>query len=336
LPPPSSRAFSRAIRHSVQTITARERRGRGRGDTTTATMRGWREEVVALSLRGYGYGNEEDDRPEKPRRYGVTEMRSPFYSFRPANQALQEILDPLGPFVDGLKFSGGCHSLMGKELVREITDLAHKHDIYVSTGDWAEHLLRQGPSAFKQYVEECKALGFDTIELNAGSLKLPEEALLRLVRLIKSSGLRAKPLFSVKFDSSDVPAYGDRAFGAYIAPVKEKSSERVEDVDLLIRRAERCLEAGADMIMIDADDICQRADSLRTDIIAKIIGRLGVEKTMFEASNANTSEWFVKRYGPRVNLFVDHSDVMNLERLRGFNMHRSNPSSRFSSPFFLM
>lgn len=52
-------------------------------------MRGWREEVMAMSLRGYGYGNEEDDRPEKPRRYGVTEMRSPFYSFRPANQALQ-------------------------------------------------------------------------------------------------------------------------------------------------------------------------------------------------------------------------------------------------------
>jgi hypothetical protein len=25
--------------------------------------------------------------------------------------------------------------------------------MYVSTGDWAEHLLRQGPSSFKQYVE---------------------------------------------------------------------------------------------------------------------------------------------------------------------------------------
>lgn len=76
--------------------------------------------------------------------------------------------------------------------------------------------------------------------------------------------------------------------------------ERVEDVDLLIRRAERCLEAGADMIMIDADDVCQRAESLRTDIIAKIVGRLGLDKTMFEASNSNTSEWFVRRYGPRV------------------------------------
>lgn len=67
-------------------------------------------------------------------------------------------MDSLGPFVDGLKFTGGCHSLMGKELVREITDLAHKHDIYVSTGDWAEHLLRQGPSSFKQYVEVCGSL----------------------------------------------------------------------------------------------------------------------------------------------------------------------------------
>jgi phosphosulfolactate synthase (CoM biosynthesis protein A) len=299
-------------------------------------MRGWREEVVALSLRGYGYSDEDDDRPEKPRQYGMTEMRSPFYSFRPAHQVLQEILDSFGPCVDGLKFSGGCHSLMGRELVREITDLAHKHEIYVSTGDWAEHLLRQGPSFFKQYVEECKTLGFDTVELNAGSLKLPEEALLRLVRLIKTSGLRAKPMFSVKFDSSEIPISGDRAFGGYVPPVKEQSSERVEDIDLLIRRAERCLEAGADMIMIEADDVCQRADSLRSDIIAKIVGRLGLEKTMFEASNTNASEWFVKRYGPRVNLFVDHSDVMNLERLRGFNMRRSIPSSCFASSFFLM
>lgn len=71
----------------------------------------------------------------------------------------------------------------------------------------------------------------------------------------------------------------------------------------MIRRAERCLEAGADMIMIDADDVCRQADSLRADIIAKVIGRLGLEKTMFEASNPKTSEWFIKQYGPRVSFF---------------------------------
>lgn len=77
-------------------------------------------------------------------------------------------------------------------------------------------------------------------------------------------------------------------------------AELVEDVDLLIRKAERCLEAGADMIMIDADDVSKHAHSLRTDIIAKIIGRLGLEKTMFEASNPRTSEWFINQYGPKV------------------------------------
>lgn len=76
--------------------------------------------------------------------------------------------------------------------------------------------------------------------------------------------------------------------------------ERVEDVDFLIRRAERCLEAGADMISIDAEDVCRYANSVRGDIIAKVIGRLGLEKTMFEASNPKTSEWFIKQYGPNV------------------------------------
>lgn len=59
----------------------------------------------------------------------------------------------MGQFVDGLKFSGGSYSLMPKTFIREVTDLAHQHDIYVSTGDWAEHLLRKGPTAFKEYVE---------------------------------------------------------------------------------------------------------------------------------------------------------------------------------------
>ncbi|CAB4275886.1 unnamed protein product [Prunus armeniaca] len=258
--------------------------------------------------------DENEDRPEKPRSYGVTEMRSPHYTLLSQN-VLQDIFESMGQFVDGLKFAGGSHSLMPKSFIKEVTDVAHKHDIYVSTGDWAENLLRKGPSAFKEYVEECKSLGFDTIELNVGSLGIPEETLLRFVRLIKSGGLKVKPQFAVQINKSDIPI-GDRAFGAYVVP-RPRSSEFVEDVDLLIRRAERCLEAGADMIMIDADDVCKQADSMRADIIAKIIGRLGVEKTMFEASNPRASEWFIKQYGPRVNLFVDHSQVMDLECLRG-------------------
>ncbi|XP_062087446.1 protein HEAT-STRESS-ASSOCIATED 32 [Humulus lupulus] len=276
--------------------------------------------------------HEDEDRPEKPRRFGVTEMKGPNYTLLSQN-LLQDIFESMGQFVDGLKFTGGSHSLMPKSFVKEVIDMAHQHDIYVSTGDWAEHLLRKGPSAFNIYLEECKQMGFDTVELNVGSLDVPEESLLSFVRLIKSGGLKVKPQFAVMFNKSDVPVGGDRAFGAYIVPTP-RSSEFVEDVDLLIRRAERCLEAGADMIMIDADDVCKHVDTVRADIIAKIIGRLGLERTMFEASNPRTSEWFVKQYGPRVNLFVNHSDVMDLECLRGRNLGK-NHSSVLGSSYFL-
>ena len=66
----------------------------------------------------------------------------------------------MGQFVDGLKFAGGSHSLMPKSYIKEVTNMAHKHNVYVSTGDWAEHLIRKDPSAFKEYIEvsEIKAL----------------------------------------------------------------------------------------------------------------------------------------------------------------------------------
>lgn len=82
--------------------------------------------------------------------------------------------------------------------------------------------------------QECKELGFDAIEIDAGSLGLPEEVLLRYVRLVKSGGLRAKPLFAVKFNKSDIPVKGDRAFGSYVVPTPQTSGEQYDLAESLI------------------------------------------------------------------------------------------------------
>nr|XP_009784352.1 PREDICTED: uncharacterized protein LOC104232779 [Nicotiana sylvestris] len=174
------------------------------------------------AYRWKSFNDEDEDRPEKPRRYGVTEMRGPHYSLF-SRGLLEDVFESMGQFVDGLKFCGGSHTLMPKTYIKEVTDMAHKHNVYVSSGDWADQMLRQGPSAIKKYIEECKRLGFDTIELDVASLGLPEETLLRYVRLIKSGGLRAKPQFSVKFNKSDIAFTGDRAFGAYVIPAPQTS-----------------------------------------------------------------------------------------------------------------
>jgi len=46
------------------------------------------------------------------------------------------------------------------------------------------------------------------------------------------------------------------------------------------------------------------------------INALGLEKVMFEAADPEGFAWYIKDWGPEVNLFVDHSQIVQLECLR--------------------
>ncbi len=37
---------------------------------------------------------------------------------------------------------------------------------------------------------------------------------------------------------------------------------------------------------------------------------------MFEAANPEAFAWYIRNYGPEVNLFADHSQIVQLETLR--------------------
>jgi phosphosulfolactate synthase (CoM biosynthesis protein A) len=54
----------------------------------------------------------------------------------------------------------------------------------------------------------------------------------------------------------------------------------------------------------------------RTDVVASIVAELGLERVMFEAADPNVFSWYIKNYGIDVNLFVDHSQIVQLEALR--------------------
>src|SRR5438445_13007453 len=98
-----------------------------------------------------------------------------------------------------MKFAGCSFTLMPEKAVREIIDLCHKHDVLVSTGGFIERVLVQGGDAVRKYVAECKRLGFDTIEISAGFISIPTDDWLRLIELVRKSGLKAKPEVSIQF-----------------------------------------------------------------------------------------------------------------------------------------
>jgi phosphosulfolactate synthase (CoM biosynthesis protein A) len=120
----------------------------------------------------------------------------------------------------------------------------------------------------------------------------------------RQAGLKPKPEVGIQFGAGGATA------------VAELEAEGTRDPQLAITQARRLLEAGAYMIMIESEGITENVRAWRTDVVAKIGDALGLEHVMFEAADPEVFAWYIKNYGPEVNLFVDHSQIVQLECLR--------------------
>src|SRR5207237_10253952 len=78
----------------------------------------------------------------------------------------------------------------------------------------------------------------------------------------------------------------------------------------------RFVDAGAAIMMNDSEGITENVDPWRTDVPARFIDEIGMEKLMFEAADPDVFAWYIKNYGADMNLFVDHSQIVQLECLR--------------------
>lgn len=244
-----------------------------------------------------------NDRRPRPRTRGLTEIRGPYYTPM-GKRYLQDLLETMGDAIDSLKFAGGAFSLMPRAALRELIDLCHAHGVSVSTGGFIEHVLTQGPGAVKRYIAECRDLGFDVVEVSSGFVSIPADDWLRLVAEVHRAGLKAKPEVDIQFGAG----------GATTAA--ELEAEGIRTPEYAIALARRFLAAGVPAIMIESEGITENVRSWRTDFIARLVDALGVESLMFEAADPEVFAWYVRDYGPDVNLFVDHSQIDQLECLR--------------------
>jgi phosphosulfolactate synthase (CoM biosynthesis protein A) len=245
-----------------------------------------------------------NDRGEKPRDTGVTEIRGPYYSVMGPNY-LDDVLSTMGHYVDSLKFAGGSFSLMPEEEVQALLDLAHEHDVLVSTGGFMEYVLTQGEDAVHSYIDECARLGFDIIEISAGFITLPTDDWLGLIEAVQEAGLKAKPEVGIQHGA-----------GGGATTTEELEQIGQQDPSQAIAQAKKFLDAGAYQIMMESEGITENVPEMRTEVPAKFIDELGLENIMFEAADPHVFPWYVQNYGPEVNLFVDHSQIVQLECLR--------------------
>jgi phosphosulfolactate synthase (CoM biosynthesis protein A) len=244
-----------------------------------------------------------NQRQAKPRSRGLTEIRGPYYTPM-GKRYLQDVLETMSEHIDSLKFAGGSFTLMPRPALVELLDLCHQHDVLVSTGGFLEFVLTQGADAVDHYIRECRDVGFDIIETSCGFITIPTDDWLRLIEKVQKAGMKAKPEVGIQFGAG----------GATKA--EELEVEGTRDPQWCIKLAQRFLDAGAYLIMIESEGITENVQAWRTDVPARIADALGLEKLMFEAADPDVFSWYIRNYGPEVNLFVDHSQIVQLECLR--------------------
>src|SRR6266481_9087 len=162
---------------------------------------------------------------------------------------------------------------MPRKQLKEIIDLAHRYNVLVSTGGFIEHVLTQGPEVVNHYIEECRNVGFDILEISSGFITIPVDDWLRLVEKVQKTGMKPKPEVGIQFGAG----------GATSA--EELEAEGTRDPEWAVMQAKRFLEAGAYMIMIESEGITENGKTWRTDVVAKIVRGVGMEQVMFEAAD---------------------------------------------------
>ncbi|HEY3913303.1 MAG TPA: phosphosulfolactate synthase, partial [Verrucomicrobiae bacterium] len=194
--------------------------------------------------------------------------------------------------------------LMRPDRLRELIDTAHRFQVQVSTGGFIEHVLTRGAKQVERYIAECAEIGFDIVEISAGFITIPVDDWIRLIRKVQRAGLKAKPEVGIQFGAG----------GA--SEAAELESLGTSSPQLAIDRARRFIDAGASLIMIESEGITESVKSWRSEVPARFASALGLEHVMFEAADPAVFAWYVKNFGPEVNLFVDHSQIVQLETLR--------------------
>jgi phosphosulfolactate synthase (CoM biosynthesis protein A) len=238
------------------------------------------------------------DVPPKPRKIGVIEIRGPYYTPTTIGY-VKDLLEMCEDYIDGFKFAGGSMRLLSVDMVKKIVKICHDHDVYVSTGGFVERVIVQGQDAVDRYLEECKSLGFDVVEVSSGLAPIPLDDKVEIVKQVKRMSMIPKPEISLMIGSGA---------GTHIVGYKPK----LRGVDDLMKEARAHLKAGAHIMMLESEGITEDLppNKWRTDVIKKLVSEFGFEPWMFESSDPPVFKWYLKNFGSNVNLFIDHSQIV--------------------------
>jgi len=229
-------------------------------------------------------------RSPKPRERGLTHVIDKGLNLRD----IEGMFDTAGEFVDVVKLGWGT-SYVTQNLEKKIALYRSFETPVVCGGTLFEVAYARGKlDEYKRWLVEQR---FSHVEISDGTIEIPRERKLELIAE-----------FTEDF--------------AVLSEVGSKDAEVVYAPYQWVEWIKEELEAGAWKVITEAREtgtagIFRPTGEMRTGLVDEIVHEIDVQDLIFEAPTKSAQAWFVKQFGPDVNLGnIPPDEVIPLETLR--------------------
>jgi phosphosulfolactate synthase len=229
-------------------------------------------------------------RPAKPRQHGVTHVIDIGLSPHEAHGLMQTAAE----YIDLIRLGFGTAYVTGA--LREKVSLYREHGVPVALGGTMTELawLQGRVGELRDWLAE---LAIEHIEVSSGAVDIPREQKVELIRTLAP-------------DYTVFAEVGDKNPATIMAPYRW--------VELI----QEALDAGASKVVCEGrasgDAGMYRPDGEpRTGLIDEIAHAVDFHQLIFEAPQRHQQVWFIRHFGPDVNLGnIRPDDAIPLETLR--------------------
>ena len=229
-------------------------------------------------------------RASKPRTSGLTHVIDKGLNLRD----IEGLFDTAGDYVDIVKLGWGT-SYVTRNLEKKISLYRSFETPVVCGGTLFEAVVARGKvDEYKRWLVEQR---FSCVEISDGAVEIPRE---RKLELIAEFARDFQVLSEVGSKDADV------VFAPYqwVEWIKEE------------------LGAGAWKVITEGREggtagIFRPTGEMRTGLIDEIVHEVAIHDLIFEAPTKDSQAWFIKSFGPEVNLGnIPPEEVIALETLR--------------------
>ncbi len=229
-------------------------------------------------------------RSPKPRTQGLTHVIDKGMNLR----EIEGLFDTAGEYVDVVKLGWGT-SYVTRNLEKKIALYRSLETPVVCGGTLFEAAVVRGKlEEYRRWLVENR---FSHVEISDGTIELPRERKLELIADFARD-------FTV------------------LSEVGSKDAEVVYAPYQWVQWISEELEAGAWKVITEAREtgtagIFRPTGEMRTGLVDEIAHEIDVSELIFEAPTKSSQAWFVKHFGPNVNLGnIPPDEVIPLETLR--------------------